>query len=394
MPFRIAPYHRNLIAVIVTMAGATFSYSFTFPLLSLMMERRGFDSTLIGLNTAAEAVAIFAVAPLAPMLLRRLGTSGLMLGAIALRLASFLALPLLPDPSYWFILRFVMGGAASLMWIVSEAWINEVVPEHTRGRILALYTMAVAGGYALGPFVLAQTGSEGWLPFLTAAAIMTGAIAATLAAHGHAPRLDGNRSAALPAYFLLAPLVMLCCFVVSAVDIIFVTFLPIYGPNLGLEADRALYLLTVLGIGGIVLQYPIGWLADRMDRRVLTLIIAAILLGGGAALPFVLSRPPIDLAFMFVLGGLVSALYTMGNILMGERFRGGDLAAASTLFAVMWSLGSLIGPPSGGLALDIAPIYGLPAAMTLMVLPIIPVALGTIMRRAKARAIPNPADSP
>jgi MFS family permease len=394
VPFKVTSYHRNLFAVIVTMAGATFSYSFSYPLLSLIMERHGFDSTLIGLNTASEALAIFVIAPFAPALLRRFGTSGLMFGAIGLRLVSFLSLPLVPDPIYWFFLRFVMGGAASVMWIVSEAWINEVVPEHTRGRVLAVYTMAVAGGYALGPLALAQTGSEGWLPFVAASAILVGAMLAALAAHGHAPRLDGARSAALPTYFLLAPLAMLCCLVVSGIDIILVTFLPIYGPNLNLNAERALYLLTVLGIGGIVLQYPIGWLADRMDRRALTLIIATILLGGGTALPFVLSRPPLDLVFMFVFGGLIASLYTLGNILMGERFRGGDLAAASTVFAAMWALGALIGPPAGGLALDAAPIYGIPAAMTLMVLPIIPVALVTIMRRARARAIPNPADLP
>lgn len=394
MPLKITPYHRNLFAVIVTMTGATFSYSFSYPLLSLIMERRGLDSTLIGLNTASEALAIFVIAPFAPALLKRFGTSGLMIGAVGLRLASFMMLPLVPDPYYWFFLRFVMGGAASVMWIVSEAWINEIVPEHTRGRVLAMYTMAVAGGYALGPLALAQTGSEGWLPFIAASVILSGALLAALAAHGHAPRLDGARSASLPTYFLLAPLAMVCCLVVSGIDIILVTFLPIYGPNLNLSAERALYLLTVLGIGGILMQYPVGWLADRMDRRVLTLIIATILLGGGAAVPFVLPLAPLDLVFMFVLGGLIASLYTLGNILMGERFRGGDLAAASTVFAVMWALGALVGPPVGGLALDAAPIYGLPAAMTLMALAIIPVALGTIMRRARTRAIPNPVDLP
>jgi MFS family permease len=379
----MTPYRRNLFAVIATMAGVTFSHSLAFPLLSLLMQRHGFDSALIGLNTSIEALAVLAVAPFAPALLRRFGTSGLMLGAIALRLASFLVLPLLPDPTLWFVPRFFMGAGASLIWIVSEAWINEVVAERVRGRVLAAYSMAVAAGYALGPLALAQIGAQGWTPFLAGAAVLGLAMLTTLVAHGHAPRLDGARGAALPAYFRLAPLVMLCCFTVSALDNTLVTFLPLYGPNLGLPAKRALYLLTVLGLGGIALQYPVGWLADRMDRRLLTLAIAGAMFCAGLALPQALSRAPLDLVFMFVLGGLIGSLYTMGNVLMGERFRGGDLAAASTLFAVMWSLGGLAGPPSGGLGLDLAPVYGLPAAICLLVLPILPLAAGAYLRHRR-----------
>ncbi len=383
MDAQLTPYRRNLFAVIVTMAAVTFSYSFAFPLLSLLMERRGFDSALIGLNTSVEALAVFAAAPFAPALLGRFGTSGLMLGAIALRLAGFLVLPLLPDAAFWFIPRFLMGVGASLMWIISEAWINEVVADRVRGRVLAVYSMAVAAGYALGPLALAQFGTEGLTPFLAGAAVLGLALLATLVAHGHAPRLDSPRGASLPAYFRLAPLVMLCCFVVSALDNVLVTFLPVYGPNIGVSAERALYLLTVLGLGGIVLQYPFGWLADRMNRRLLALGLATAMFCAGLALPVALGRAPLDLAFMFVLGGLIGSLYTIGNILMGERFRGGDLAAASTLFAVMWSLGAVIGPPSGGLGLDLAPVHGLPAAICLMVFPILPVAALTYLRHRR-----------
>lgn len=382
-PGILTPYRRNLAAVFLTMTGATFSYSFTFPLLSLLMERHGYDTALIGLNTSIEALAIFAIAPFTPYLLRRLGTSGLMLAAIALRLAGFIALPLASDPDYWFILRFFMGVGAGAMWIISEAWINEVIPDHTRGRVLALYSMAIAAGYALGPLALAQTGYEGRAPFIAGSVILVAAMLSALLAHGHAPRLDGGRTASLPTYFFLAPLVMLCCFVVSAIDNMLVTFLPVYGPNVNLSADRALYLLTVMGIGGIVLQYPFGWLADKTDRRLLTLIIAAALAGAGALLPIMLAEAPFDFAFMFVLGGLIAALYTMGNTLMGERFRGGDLAAASTVFAVMWSLGALLGPPGGGLGLELAPVRGLPLALSLTVLPILPVAAVMYLRHQR-----------
>ncbi|MHA1600914.1 MAG: MFS transporter [Alphaproteobacteria bacterium] len=376
----LSPYRRNIVAVMITMAGATFSYSFILPLLSLILEQQGTSGTLIGLSVASEAGAIFFVAPFAPRLLARLGPVQTMLLAIAVRLVTFLLMPVFPNVWAWFPLRMLGGAGAGLMWIVSEAWINQTVDDHNRGRMLSLYTMALALGYALGPLILAQTGTEGWPPFIAGAAIMIVSAGGTLIASGAAPTLGGTASAHMLSFFRLAPLVMMCCFVTAAADTTLVALLPLYGASVGLAPSKALYLLTVVGIGGIVLQYPFGWLADRMDRRRLTLIIAILMLACSLTMPWALPQAPYNLIFAFVFGGLIGALYTMGNILMGERFRGADLATASTLYAVMWSLATLAGPPAGGLGMDLSPDIGLPLAMALMIATILPFAIPAAWR--------------
>ncbi|HEY5598727.1 MAG TPA: MFS transporter, partial [Kiloniellales bacterium] len=303
-----SPYWRNLTAVMATMTGATLGYSFILPLLSLILERQGTSSTLIGLSVAGEAVAVFAVAPFAPRLLVRLGPVKAMLLAIAIRLVTFLLLPVFPNVWAWFPLRMLGGAGASMMWIVSEAWINQTVDDHNRGRMLSLYSIALALGYSIGPLVLAQTGSEGWTPFLVGAAVMLASMSFTLLASGVAPALGGSVSARLPAYFRLAPLVMMCCFVTSSTDNILVSLLPLYGSGVGLAASDTLYLLTAVGLGGIVLQYPFGWLADRMDRRRLTLILALLMLLCGLTMPWALPTAPSNLIFAFLLGGFIGAL--------------------------------------------------------------------------------------
>ena len=379
-PRVLTPYRRNLIAIMVTMTGATLSYSFVLPLLSLILERQGTSNTLIGLSVASEAVAVFLVAPFAPRLLVRLGPVKTMMLAVAVKLVSFLLLPVFPNVWAWFPLRMIGGAGASLMWIVSEAWINQTVEDRSRGRILSIYSIALSLGYAIGPMVLAATGSEGWTPFVVGAAIVLVAGSGTLLASGVAPTMSGSITSRLPGYFLLAPLVMMCGFVTSAVDNILVALLPVYGNGVGLASGEALYLLTVVGIGGIVLQYPFGWLADRMDRRRLTLIIALFMLLCTLVLPWALPVAPYNTVLAFLLGGCIGALYTMGNVLLGERFRGADLAAASTLFAVMWNIGTLIGPSIGGLGLDLSSEFGLPLALTLMVASILPFAIQAALR--------------
>lgn len=393
-PPLLTPYRRNLIAVVVTMAGATFSYGFTFPLLSLLLEQRGVDSTVIGINTAMEAVMVFAVAPFAPLLFRRYSASTLMLFAVGTRLALFLLLPVLPGLAAWFVLRALMGAAGSLMWMVSEAWINEVVGEHTRGRVLSLYSMATAAGFAAGPLALAATGTDGWLPFAVGAAVLLGAGLTVLLAAGHVPSLAGDASAPLVAFLRLAPLAMLCCFATSALDTTLVAFLPLYAGGIGADETRALYLLTIMGAGGILLVYPFGWLADRINRATLTLAVVVMLIAGTLSIPAAMRFPPTDLLLFFAVGGLLGALYTMANVHMGERFRGADLAAASTMFAVMWGVGALLGPPVGGLGLDLLPRYGLPLALVAMVAVALPVALRRALRKppdgAAARSITEP----
>jgi MFS family permease len=117
-----------------------------------------------------------------------------------------------------------------------------------------------------------------------------------------------------------------------------------------------------------------------MDRRRLTLIIALFMLLCTLVLPWALPVAPYNTVLAFLLGGCIGALYTMGNVLLGERFRGADLAAASTLFAVMWNIGTLIGPSIGGLGLDLSSEFGLPLALTLMVASILPFAIQAALR--------------
>lgn len=381
----LKPLHRNLFAVIVTMAAATLIYSLTTPLLSLILDRQGVGSTMIGLSTATQALAIFVIAPIAPGLLRRFGPARLMLWAIALKLVFFLLLPVFPNVYSWFPLRFLIGAGASMMWIASEAWINAVVEERYRGRALAVYSAATMGGYALGPLVLVVTGSEGWAPFLAGAVVILVSALATSIGAGVAPSFRGRPTAPLLAFFWMAPLVMLGCLVVAASDGVLATFLPLYTLGQGLGQEQGLYLLTLLGLGGVVLEYPFGWLADRMNRRLLALLLSLALLTGCLLFPLVVPQPGINSIFIFLFGGCLGALYTLSNVLMGERFQGADLASASTLFATMWNLGTLLGPPAGGIGLEISRDLGLPGTLTLFFLLFCAAPLLSYLRQRRAR---------
>ena len=346
------PRWRQLVVATVALAVASFGHGLTMPLLSLVLSHQGVDETLIGLNTGAYFIAVFAVAPLASRLMRSRGPALLMLASILAEAVLLVLLRAFPNVWLWFLLRFALGMAASFLWISGEAWVNHVAHESHRGRTIAIFGVVVSAGFALGPMILSITGADGWAPFLVTIALLLVAAAVLAGALGSAPRLRGKTSGPLARYVLIAPVAMFGYFVFAAGDAVLLTFLPIYAVGIGLDEVDGIRLLTVLAIGSMALQYPIGWLADRVSNRAIAAAIGIALLAGSAAFPWALPHTVIGMVFMFFYGGALGGLYTLSLVLLGRRFEGADLSAASAMLSVMFCIGAFIWPSLGGGAMD------------------------------------------
>ena len=308
-----------------------------------------------------------------------------MLASVGLSLVLFLLLPVFPNVYAWFPIRFLLGCANACLWIAGEVWINEMAEERSRGRMIGLYSTALAAGFTLGPLVLAQTGSQGWLPFLVTAALIALSGAPLLFAGSLAPRLPERSSLRLRAFLLLAPVALLANFIAAAADSALITFLPLYSLDLGLAEQLGLYLLTAMGLGGIASQVPIGWLADHMERRLLLALSVAAVAAMSLAMPFLTVVTPWNWALLFFIGGLIGGFYTLGLVLLGERFRGAELAAATAAFSAMWGVGGVVGLPFAGGVMDLFPPHGLPIALVLMLLAYLPFPIVGSLKRRKAK---------
>jgi MFS family permease len=380
-PMSPADRRRNLIAVTAAMTVTSLIYGLSVPLLSLILQDRGIGGTLIGTQAAVQSLAILLVSPLLPHYMSKVGPAILMLSAILVSLVAFLLLPFFPSMLAWFALRFIIGAAGSVLWVCGEAWINQVTEDSTRGRVVALYSMAVSAGFALGPAVLSVTGSRGLTPFFVSGSVMLLSALPLLTVVRNSPRLTGKRSGSLPAYFRLAPVAMLLCALFAAADGMLISFLPLYGKDLGLSEGRALYLIVFFGIGGIVGQIPIGWLADRVDRMLIATMCTGLVIVTCLAMPFVISIQTWNLLYMLVFGAVFSGIYTIALVIIGQQFKGADLAAASALFGVMWGAGTVVGPQLGGLAYDYFPPHGIPLSLALLTAMLLPFPLGAWLRR-------------
>lgn len=362
----------NLVAVTVSMAVTSLIYGMSLPLLSLTLEDQGIDSTVIGLSAAAQALSVFLIAPASSPMMRRHGPARLILVATLATSILFLLLAIFQNVYAWFPLRFAMGAAGTFLWIAAEAWVNEIAEDHRRGRYVAIYSMATAAGFAVGPLLLTLVGSRGWAPFATAAALTALAALPVLAVLRRAPSLAGRPSTSLLGYLMIAPVPMCICALFAAIDGIVLSFLPLYGIKLDLPEDSTLTLVTLIGVGGIVAQLPVGWLADRLNRLLFVVACVVLLILGVLTVPLSIHLWPWVWLHFLLIGGVLGGLYTVGLILLGERFKGADLASASSAFGLMWGIGMIAGPPLAGLGMRLYDPHGLIVVIALLLLAFLP----------------------
>jgi MFS family permease len=335
---------------LITLVG--LSLSLFIPLLSIEMERMGVSGTLSGLNTAAAGLGTLATLPFVPRLAARLGLERVILAALGISAGLAIGFHLLPFWA-WFPLRFVFGATIGTLFVISEFWITSLAPPERRGLVMGIYATMLAVGFATGPLVLALAGTEGAAPYLVGMAIYALAATPLLISRGRVPQIEGDSHGPVWRYMVAVPIATFAGLVFGAVETGAFALFPVYGLRNGYDAATAALLISVVTAGNIVSQIPLGWLADKVDRRITLLVCAAVGVGGAAAMPSTVGQPALFYAVLFVWGGFIGGLYTVGLAHLASRFRGAELANANAAFVMLYSVGLIGGPPLVGLGVDV-----------------------------------------
>ena len=345
----------SLIAAISSISAVGIAIGLGLPLLSIILEKRGISSTLIGLNSAMAGVAAMAAAPVTTKLAHQFGVARTMLWAVVISALSALGFYYAVSFWMWFPLRFAFHGGITTLFILSEFWINAAAPPRRRGMVLGIYATVLSVGFAMGPLIFSALGSEGILPFLVGAgAILLSAIP-IFVARGESPILDEKPQRHFLRYILLVPTATAAVFVFGAVEAGGLSLFPVYANRSGFSESQAALLLTVMGIGNMAFQIPLGMFSDRLrDRRPLLTAMAITGLVGALALPFLIESWIMMAVILFFWGGCVSGLYTVGLAHLGSRLTGADLAAANAAFVFCYAVGTVAGPQGIGAAIDIS----------------------------------------
>lgn len=341
----------SLAAAISSIAVFGIGIGIGGPLLSLMLEGRGTDSSITGLNAGAGFAGVLIGPLLMPPLVSRFGFRTFLLTVLPLSLVLFLLLKPFDNVGAWFVLRFFGGLCGSSIFAASEAWISQLVGDKGRGRVMGIYTASLSAGFATGPAILTKTGVTGWPPFVACAIIEIVAMLPLLfvpAGSGHAA-LSGSHPVAM--IRRMKPVVMLVI-LFAMYEGSTIALLPVWGERSGLSAASAASLVSAVFVGAILLQVPVGFFSDFAGRTATIRVCAVIGVAGAILLPFLAGhRLPLLIA-VAIWGGFTTSLYPVALATVGDRFRGADLLNANAGLVIAYGTGALIGPIIGGAAMD------------------------------------------
>ena len=323
------------------------------PWIALVLEGRGTDETLIGIVSAANPVGVLLAAPLVPLIVRRFGAADAMLLSGVVSVVSIALLPVFDSIAAWLALRLLSGLAGAVPWVVTETWINVVAGDRMRGRVIAFYASVLAAGFVAGPVILTIVGLEGLTPVLSFMALQAVALVPIVLVRAFSPDLGLAGSGGLAKLLLAMPVLLAAAFLAGAVDTAFFSFLPIWGTRSGLGETFAISLLSIFVAGNILMQVPLGWLADVVGyRRVMAACGLACI--AGPVLTLNSSDSPVLLAVvLFLWGGFAWGTYSVALAALGRRFQGGALAAANAAFVMSYTVANITGPPIAGLAIEL-----------------------------------------
>lgn len=370
-PSRTTPLHTlirlkhstGLVAVITSTFFLGCAYGISYPITSLTFEAWGAPAWLTGVAAAMPPLAALIMLPFAPRLARRYGLVPCMIGGCILGATGFLLMPLWPHVATWLVLRFLMGLGLVFPWLLSESWINSVSTERRRSRILAAYAAALLSGFGIGPIMLQILAHARWAPFLFGAAALVMAAAPLIVARRHAPAQHHTPTTKVSKMLRHMPVIMSAAFLAGVVEHTYIALLPTLALRNGIGEATAVQLVTAFLWGGVALAFLFGWVADtfRRDRVFQLLIVGFSVLA--ILLAFALSHPVGALTLTFILGGVACAFYNIGLAMLGAHATPAQLTAANAAFLLVYQVGTLVGPPAAGAAMDIAPTAGLTVAI-------------------------------
>src|SRR5580700_10918264 len=348
IPWRVAP---PLASTALTMLGAGVLGS----LLPLRFSAMGFSPGVIGLIATGEALGFLVGCLYAHKIIAPVGLERAYAAFAGMKAVAILSLAFAASAPALALFRFLIGLNAAGLAIIVESWLNALVPNEQRGRVLTLYVLTYGLFYGAGQLVGQNLDVRGPEFLIIAGISTTLALVPMVGIDVRAPVLPSRVKLEILKALRTSPASVLACLLNGLVLTGFYTVGPLFGLALGFDQQHVVYSMACVSLGGLFLQWPIGYLSDKVDRLhaliglgLGVLIVAAALVWPGHRLPFAL------LALLFgVFGGLAESLYAVGVAHANDRAVATDYVALSSTLLFVWALGSTIGPTVGTFAIQL-----------------------------------------
>lgn len=376
---------RPVVPVLIGVALLELALSALSPLVGVQLAGRRISPDLIGLVTSAYFVGFLVGTLTSHRVIDRVGHIRAF-SVFAVIAGNAALLHLVFEPPYaWIVLRVFIGYGIAGQFVIAESWLNDKATSANRGQIFALYMVVSWATSGIGPLALNLPDPDGSILFALIACAMSAALIPMALTRVGNPEVGQRSHFGIAKLYRISPLGVLACFASGLINTSLWGLLAVYTEDVGYSEKQLSIVLSVSTIGGLLVQYPVGYLADRFGRRPLMLVIAF----AGAAVAAAIAMWG-DVAFTWLLGlifGLASItapLYALGVGQTNDYIERKDFVAASSGLLFAWGVGAVAGPTLAGLVMR--PMGG-PGLFVFLVAALIVVAGFVLFRMARRPAL-------
>jgi MFS family permease len=342
-----------------------------------------FDNLQIGLIMAGYYGGYIIGTVVAPQLIRRVGHIRCFSAFAAVGAASSLGFGLLVHPFAWLLLRVVSGICVVGIYMVVESWLNEQSAGPSRGRIFSVYMMSTLIALGAGQFLLLAGDTASLAPFAIAAILISLGVVPIAVTRIHEPRIEIAVPVKLAELVRISPLGTAGALIAGIVGGAFWGMTPVFGQRLELGDGGIAMLMAATILGGVTLQWPIGHLSDRIDRRTVLILTSLATTAASAAITYITIEGTSGLLpSAFLYGGLMFTLYGISVAHSNDHIEAGQVLEATRALLLVYGAGALCGPILGGLAMKAMGPSGLPAMATIATLLLTLFGIYRVTRRA------------
>ena len=339
--------------------------SHSWPLLlgvMLLMVGNGVQGTLLGVRGALENFTTLQLSVvmssyfagflfgsrMAPGMIRRVGHVRVFSAMGSLISAVLILYPLWLDWMAWSGMRVLIGFCFSCIYVTAESWLNNTATNETRGQALSAYMIVQMMGIIASQGLLALGDPTGFGLFIIPSVLVSLAFMPILLADTPAPTFEDAKRLGFAKLWGTSPLGCIGMLLTGGIFAGMFGMASVWGAMAGLNLQQIAAFGAALYVGGLILQYPVGWISDRVDRR--KLIMALSLFGAAvmavaafAPLPFVLI-----LVVALLLGGMINPLYSLLIALTNDYLQKEEMPGASAGMIFLNGFGAIFGPLASG----------------------------------------------
>ena len=352
----------------------------------------GFSNITTGLVMSAYFAGILLGSLVVPRILEKVGHVRVFGAMSAIASSTVLLFVAFEQPIIWALMRLLSGISFAGMYIVCESWLNEKANNETRGQLLSLYMIVNMAGMGVGQLMIGFSDDQGVTLFLAASIMVSIAVVPILITVSKAPSFDAPDRLNLVRLMQVSPLSVAGMAVTGLIISMLFGMGPIYGRHLELSNTEIGYFMTSIMLGSLLLQYPVGRLSDRFDRRLIILLTSLV-----AALSIALTSnfDKENFVFLFfgtmIFGGLALSLYSLSIAHANDFLPPSQMVATSSGLLMVNGAGAVVGSP---IAASIIEFSGAESYMPSMALILILFSVFILFRMRSRDATPAEAQGP